>query len=288
VENHVSGAPVLDVDLYADDVLVDSADLWVRIRDAGPAVWLPRHGMYAVGRYDGVRGALRNDAVFRSGDGVAANALANALAKDTTLNSDGETHTRRRRVLMRSLGAKALAAIEHPLRAEADRLVEELLRRASFDAVSDFAARLPAAVVAQLVGVPGGSDRMLRWAAATFDALGPLNRRSIRGLPSSLGLLRYSRLLNPRSVAPGSWAASVFEAQAQGELSADEARALIIDFVAPALDTTILAATHMLKVLADHPDAWDEIRTDPSLAPIAVMDGPPGLADPRLHPAPCR
>jgi cytochrome P450 len=81
---------------------------------------------------------------------------------------------------MRSLGAKALNAVEDPLRAEAELLVEELLGQPCFDAVTDLAARMPAAVVAQLVGVQPGSDRMLPWAAATFDALGPLNRRSGR------------------------------------------------------------------------------------------------------------
>jgi cytochrome P450 len=121
------------------------------------------------------------------------------------------------------------------------------------------------------VGLAVDSDRMLRWAAGTFEGLGPINRRSIRAMPRSLGLLLYSRRL-PRGIAPGSWAASVFEAQARGELTMEEARALVIDFVAPALDTTILAATCMLKLLADHPDRWDEIRADPSLAAAAVME----------------
>ena len=268
----MSAIPAIDADLYADDVIVDSTELWARIRNAAPVVWLPRHQMYAIGRYDDVRAALRNDEVFRSGSGVAANPLANALGQDTTLGSDDETHTRRRRVLMRSLGARALTAIEEPLRTEAGRLVEGLMQRPHFDAVRDFAAQLPVAVVAELVGVPRGSDGMLRWAAATFDGLGPLNRRSIRSLPRALGLLRYSRRLTPATVTPGSWAASVFDAHQQGELSLEEARALVIDFVAPALDTTILAAAHMLAALAGHPQAWNEVRADASLAPAAVME----------------
>lgn len=174
-------APALDdVDLYADDVLVDPRDTYARIRDAGPVVWLPRHRMYAIGRYEEVRAALRDDDGFRSGNGVAANPIAGALGKDTTLNSDDEDHTRRRRVLMRSLGAKALASVEAPLRTEADALVDELLRRSWFEATQDFAARLPSTVVAQLVGVGAGSDRLLRWAAATFDGLGPMNSRAWR------------------------------------------------------------------------------------------------------------
>ena len=263
--------PALDVDLYGDDVLADSTELWRRVRDTGPVVWLPRHRMYAMGRYDDVRAALRDDAVFRSGHGVAANPLANRLGGDTTLNSDDEVHTRRRRVLMRSLGAKAIAAIEEPVRQEAAALVDELLARPHFDAAREFAPRLPVRVVAALVGVRE-AEQLLRWAAATFDGLGPLNRRGFRALPQALGLLRYSRRLRADRVAPGSWAASVFDAQRDGDLSEREARALIIDFVAPALDTTILAATHLLWTLGREPEAWAEVRANPALIPAAVVE----------------
>ena len=44
-----------------------------------------------------------------------------------------------------------------------------------------------------------------------------------------------------------------------------EAKALVIDFVAPALDTTILASTHLLWVLARHPESWQQIREDATL-----------------------
>lgn len=265
-------APVLDADLYADEVLADSREVYARIRAAGPVVWLPRHRMYAMGRFDDVRAALRADDVFLSGHGVAANPFANALSHDTTLNSDGERHTARRRVLMRSLGAKAIAAVEPHLSREARDVVADLTRRRQFDAVGDFASRLPLSVVSTLVGTPGGSDRMLRWAAATFEALGPANRRAVLTVPRSLGLLLFSHTVRPGSVAPGSWAASVFDAQRAGEVTAREARSLIIDFVAPALDTTILATTSLLYLLGREPGAWPALRADPSLIPAAVVE----------------
>lgn len=265
-------APVLDADLYADDALADSRGLFARIREAGPVVWLPRNGMYAMGRFDDVRDALRDDEVFLSGNGVAANPIANRLGTDTTLNSDGETHSARRKVLMKSLGAKALESIQEPLEREARMVVDALVRRGAFEAVRDFSSHLPVTVVSELVGVRGGSERMLRWAAATFDTLGPLNRRGIRGMPRTLSLLLYSMRVRPSSVPAGSWAASVFEARRRGELRAREARALIVDFVAPSLDTTILATNHLLWVLAANPDAWAQIRDDPGLIPAAVVE----------------
>lgn len=264
--------PAVDGDLYADDTLRDPSALFARIRDAGPVVWLPRNRLYAIGRFDDVRAALRDDATFVSGRGVAANPIANRLGRDTTLNSDGETHERRRRILMRSLGAKALADVHDVLDAEAGRLIEDLVRRPGFDAVGDFGAGLPVAVVARLVGIRPDHRRMLEWAAATFDGLGPLNRRGLRQMRTALGLVAYTRRLTPQRVAPGSWAASVFAARDRGEVTTAEARALIIDFVAPALDTTILGSAHLLLMLARHPDAWDALREDPALVPAAVVE----------------
>ena len=57
------------------------ATLFARIREAGPVVWLPRHRMYAMGRFDDVRAALRDDDLFLSGNGVAANPIANGSAR---------------------------------------------------------------------------------------------------------------------------------------------------------------------------------------------------------------
>ena len=103
-ESASRSAPRLEIDLYADDVLADSRDAFARIRHAGPAVWLPRHRMYAMGRFDDVRAALRDPETFISGDGVAANRLSNRLGRGTTLFSDGQLHDSQRRILRQQLG----------------------------------------------------------------------------------------------------------------------------------------------------------------------------------------
>lgn len=267
-----TAAPELDLDLYAEAALRDSREVFARIREAGPVVWLPRNRLFAIGRFEDVRLALRNDEVYRSGEGVAANPIANRLGRDTTLFSDDETHNRRRRVLMASLSGKALGPSEPQINEQAELIVEKLCGGEEFETARDFSSHLPLAVVADLVGLEEDTDRMLRWAAATFDVLGPANKRGRTGAVRSLGLLIYSKLLRPGSVRPGSWAASVFEARDRGEVSAAEARSLIIDFVAPALDTTILATTHLLWALANNPQAWEQIRADPELGQRAVIE----------------
>ncbi len=250
----------------------DSAAAFAAIRDAGPVVWLPRHRMWALGRFDEVRAALRDDELFTSGHGVAANPMTNVAARKTTLFSDGETHSDRRKVLMRSLGAQALAPVADRLDAEAAEIVGKLAGHGEFDAARDFSSALPLGVVADLVGVRVSRERLLGWGSLSFDMLGPLNRRGLRAAPSSIGMLAYSQRLNRSRVVPGSWAASVFDAADRGEIDMTEARNMVVDFIAPSLDTTILASTHMLWLLGENPEAWQRLRRDPELVPAAVVE----------------
>jgi cytochrome P450 len=267
-----SAGPALDLDLYAPAVTEDSAAAFAQIREAGPVVWLPRHRLWAIGRFEQVREALRDDELFTSGEGVAANRFTNQMARGTTLFSDGEPHAARRKVLMRALGAKALGPIAERLDAEAEAIVAALLGRASFDAAREFSSGLPMGVVADLVGIRVSNDRLLGWGASSFDVLGPLNRRGLRAAVNGLGMLAYSRRLSRSGVVPGGWAESVFEAAERGEISKREARAMVIDFVAPSLDTTILASTQMLWLLGENPEAWQRLRADPELIGAAVVE----------------
>jgi cytochrome P450 len=264
--------PTLGLNLYGDEVIEDSTAAFAQIRDAGPLVWLPRQRMWALGRFEDVRAALRDDELFVSGYGVAANPITNVAARKTTLFSDDETHVARRKVLMRSLGAQALAPIAGRLDAEAEAIVARLVGRGEFDAARDFSSGLPLEVVADLVGVRVPAERLLSWGTISFDVLGPLNRRGLEAFPSSLGMLAYAQRLNRSRVVPGSWAASVFDAADRGEIDKTEARNMVIDFIAPSLDTTILASTYMLWLLAENPDAWQRIRRDPELIPAAVVE----------------
>src|SRR5574339_645961 len=103
--------PELAIDLYTDDAIRDPHPLYRAVRDRAPAVWLPAHGVWAIGRYADVRAALRADSVLVSGRGVALNDLVNGQPAVTTLTSDGELHRTRRTVLMKPMLPTALADV---------------------------------------------------------------------------------------------------------------------------------------------------------------------------------
>jgi cytochrome P450 len=265
--------PTFGADLYSDPLLEDPYAAYRALRDLGPVVWLPAHQLLAIGRFADVRAALRADEALVSGAGVAANDLVNRGDAPITLTSDGETHARRRQVLIRPVSPVSLRELRPEMEAEAQALVARLATGDIFCGVDDFAAYLPVTIVARMVGLnDGGRRNMLRWAAATFDALGVMNTRGLAALPIMRELAAYVGTLGRDQVAPGGWADRLFDAADRGELSADEARAMVIDYVAPSLDTTILATGFMLHCLATVEGAFDAVRSDPTLVPSAVNE----------------
>lgn len=268
-----TASPTFTGDLYSAAALRDAVPFHKILRDLGPAVWMPKRKLWAISRFEDVRAALRADTALVSGQGVAANDIINSRTAPITLTSDADVHTRRRQTLIQPLGAAALKAMRARLEDEADRLVAQLIRAGSFDAVTAFAAHLPITVVAELVGLDDeGRAKMLRWAAATFDALGVMNARGLGALPQLLELSRYIATLDRVRVKPGGWAERLFDAADAGSISREEANAMVIDYVAPALDTTILATAHMVWLLSVTPGAYDKLRTQPDLVASVVNE----------------
>jgi cytochrome P450 len=66
-------AVVSDVDLFSDDALRDPYPLYRELRDAGPATYLARHGLWFLSRYDQVRAALGDCKTFSSDPGIGLN-----------------------------------------------------------------------------------------------------------------------------------------------------------------------------------------------------------------------
>jgi cytochrome P450 len=58
--------PALDGDLYGDAAIADPYPLYRAIRDLGPAVWLRRHEVWAIGRFDDVRASRSEAEVVKS------------------------------------------------------------------------------------------------------------------------------------------------------------------------------------------------------------------------------
>ena len=265
-------APLLDVDLFSEASLIDPFDDYRRLRDAGALVRLARPDVFAIGRFDDAQAALRASTVLVSGEGVGFGAAFNAPKGTNVLQTDGDVHRRMRGTVIRPLLPAALRDVRPDLKALIATRVAALKGRGGFDAMKDLAAFLPVEAVSHLVGLPGvGRERMLEWAAAAFNVIGPDQ------FPDDVATMReafaYMSTLREDEVRDGSWAASLFAAADSGRLSRGEAMAAISAYVIPSLDTTILAKGHLLNNLATNPDQWRLLRERPDLIPAAVLEG---------------
>lgn len=266
--------PTYRPDVYAHDAILDPYPHYDRMRDLGPVVRLSKQRVLAVTRYDDCKQVLLDDATFVSGRGVALNPVANRLSRGTTLNSDGEEHDRRRKILASRLTPKALRSMRDEVEQRADAVVAAAVDKGRIDGVADLAEALPTSFVPDLIGWPQeGREHLLRWAGATFDSLGPVNGQTLRTAPSTIGMMRFARSVVRRgAVLPGSMGADLLEKAENGELPRSECPALMIDYLAPSLDTTISAIASALLLLAEHPDQWAVLKDDPSLIPNAVNE----------------
>jgi cytochrome P450 len=266
--------PVYRRDIYSRAAILDPYPHYRAMRELGSVVWLARHRLYALPRYRECKATLRDDGLFLSGHGVAANPLTNRLSRGTTLNSDGADHDRRRKLVAHRLMPRTLRTLSDDVDARARTIVETAVSRQAVDGVADLATALPLAVVPDLVGWPRDQrEHLLDWGAATFDILGPPNLQALRAVPRSVQMLRFARrVVRERDVLPGSMAHELLTAVDEGHLGAEEVPPLLIDYIAPSLDTTISAISSALYLFATHPEQWQLLRDDPSLLPNAINE----------------
>ena len=266
--------PSTDLDMFTDAALRDPYPLYQELRDLGAVVQLSAHGMFAFPRYQQVREASGNWKVFSSAKGVMMNDQINSMLEGVTLCSDPPEHTRMRSVLSRPLRPDQLRELTPRVEAEARRIVEQLVNRGTFDAATELAEHLPLTIVSDLVGLGNaGRDRMLDWAAATFDAQGPMNQRTKDSFPLLEEMVGFARTeAVPGKLDPDGWAAQLYQAAARGDISVEKCPLMMIDYIAPSLDTTMYAISSAIQLFADNPDQWTVLREDHSLIPHAINE----------------
>ena len=265
-------ATELDLDLFAKASLRNPYGDYRRVRDIGPVVRLHRPEVYAIGRFADVQAALRASGVLISGEGVGFSDAFNAPKGMNVIQSDGELHRRLRSTVTRPLSPAMLKSARSDFKSMIAARIDALIGQGWFDAMQALAPFLPVEAVSHLVGLPDvGREKMLEWAAAAFNVIGPNQD------PADIARMReaisFMATLNEDVVRDGSWAGALFAAARTGRLSTQEAMAALSAYIIPSLDTTILAKGHLLNNLANNPDQWALLKSDPSLVGSAVLEG---------------
>ena len=268
----MSAHEATEIDPYSDEFLAEPWDDLTRIRDAGPAVWLNRYGVWAIARHDDVMAALRDNEIYSSshGVGLADLAVGEPWRRPSILvEADPPEHTRNRKVVAGTMTPKALRSLEEVFAVAAARIVDELLERRTFDGVRDLAEPFPTEVFPRAFGIEVTDEtrrRLLDYGSLVFNGNGVQNERFRAAIANAAETISWVTATCARdALRPDGIGAAIHDAAEAAGLTPDDGAMLVRSFLSAGVDTTVSGIAFALRNLAADRDQWQRLRADPSL-----------------------
>jgi 4-methoxybenzoate monooxygenase (O-demethylating) len=264
------GIPQLDIDPFDAAALREPYALQERLRDAGCVVWLERYETYGVARHAELSQILQKPADFSSAAGVGLAHLRRPGAwrePSPLVESDPPQHDVIRRAMDEILTPSVIRGWRELFSSEAQRLCHAALDSGRIDGVTDLAQRYVHAVFPAALGVESNPDNLLIVGHHSANAAGPRNEL-FHESQAALESIKdwYLRQQTRDAMMPGGFGERVFAAEARGAMPAGTAGPVLRTLLRGGLDTTISGIASTLWLLAKHPDRWQALRDDPSLA----------------------
>jgi len=262
--------PITDIDPFSDEFLSDPYAFHGSLRDVGPVFWIERYQIYGTARHAEVSEALKRHQDFCSARGVGLSDFAIETPwrpPSLLLEADPPQHTQMRAIMTRIVSPVALKSLRSTWTSKAEALVDDLLKRRSFDAVIDLAETFPMHVFPDTIGLrKDGREHLLRYASAVFNGFGPRNALCDDTLEATRDSAQWvAEACRRENLAPGGWGMQVYEAADAGLCTHEEAPRLVRSFLSAGVDTTVNGIGNMLAAFTAFPDEWRKLREKPAL-----------------------
>ena len=192
---------------------------------------------------------------------------------------DPPDHTRLRALTTKAFTPRVVERMREDIQAIADDLLDRVQNTGRIEVIADLAAPFPAAVIAELLGVPyEDRDRFTRWSddfVGFLDGTG-LDAEAMGRVMISLGefLAYFQALVQRRRTSPrDDLLQALIEAEERGDmLTEEELLTNCMLLLAAGHETTTNLIGNGLLALLRHPQQLTAIREDPALAPSAVNE----------------
>ncbi len=269
--------PTSDIDPFCAEFFEDPFPAHETLRELGPVVRMTRYGIHAVARYAEVHRVLNDWQRFCSSRGVGLTDFAKEPAwrpKSLVLETDPPLHDRTRKVLNRVLNAAVIRDLRERFAADAEALIDELVERGSFDAVTDLAEAYPLAVFPDAMGMSRENRRyLLPYGNMVFNSFGPRNAFFETAIADAQPVLAWlQEQMQRHSFVPRSFGAVIHEAADTGELTPEETPVVARSLLTAGVDTTVSGIGAAVYCLARFPAEFRKLRADPTLARAAFEE----------------
>ena len=263
--------PDLNVDPFAIEFFADPYPTHELLRETASVVRIPKWDFYGVARFAEVTAMLNDPMTFCSSRGVGLSDFAKEKPwrpPSLILEADPPAHTRTRAVLNKVLSPAVMKQIRDGFASAAEKKVDELIEKGSFDAIPDLAEAYPLSVFPDAVGLKKeGREHLLPYAGVVFNAFGPPNELRKNAIERSAPHQAYVQEQCQReNLTPGGFGACIHARVDHGDITANEAPLLVRSLLSAGIDTTVNGIAAAIYCLAQFPQEFARLRADPNLA----------------------
>jgi len=283
-----------DVELTDLDFFVhgDPHAIWKELRASDPVHWTERRGkagFWSVTKYEDAHRVYRDPLTFSSEGGISLGFTdpqdPNQPKRDfgfrqMMIMTDPPRHTRMRQMMNRRFTPRALAPLEPHVRAIATEIIDAVATRGECDLVVDVAAKLPTAVICEMLAIPRKDWEMML--ALTNMAIGSEDPEfqvdgsaQKTGSQAQMEIFNYfTALIAERRSNRGE---DLVSALVHGEIEGDRLSDIEILFncfllILGGQETTRNAITGGMHALMTNPQERARLAADPALMTTAIEE----------------
>lgn len=245
------------------------------LREEAPVYHNAELDFWALSRFDDVLAGLHDPATYTSNHGVALEDDPEGPA-GSMIHMDPPTHTEMRKLISRRFTPRRIAELEPQVRAWTTTLLDGLDGRDAFDVVSDFAALLPATVIASMLGIPPEQHDDVRvWTDAFLH-----REAGVMDIPpaaidaqNKLVMLSATVAAARRERPTDDLLSLLVQVEFEGRPLTDaEIIGMCILLISGGHETTAKLIANGVRLFASHPDQRDELVADATRMPQAVEE----------------
>ena len=264
----------INFDPFSSESITDPYPTYQRLLAEAPVFHNAERDVWAISRFDDVKGLVQDWERLSSAQGVRIDDLLE-LAGPSPLTMDPPRHALLRALVRKPFTHRAMASLEPMV----ERSVNELLDAISgdtFDAISEFAKLVPVTIICHLLGVPPHDARMLKsWADAMLETVPGVQGSTPEAITGARNLRTYwTNAIDERRAHPGDDILSVLAvSEVHGvPVPLDEQVGMCNLIFEAGNATTGTLIGNALLALATHPGERDWLEATPEAMPEAIEE----------------
>ena len=272
------------VNLLDPHFYVDPWAAYKWLRDESPVHWDPVQKLWGISRYEDVLMVEKDTAVYTSFKGSRPH--IDQTENRSMIDLDDPAHQQQRKLVVRRFTPRAVRTHEDRIRALADSILDEATAggNRSFEVIDSVASRLPAMVIAELLGYAPEQWELIRTVSETTMHAG--GQTSVDGeepyinvteestaammewIPATMGIMA-ARRSEPREDLISVWCHSETDGNPWDDAKILDEILLVVDGGA---ETTRTVIGSIVRELALRPDSQRQLREHPEMLTDSVEE----------------